>query len=64
MANIFTATENFPGELTYAGIKVISGLGQLTLSKIRASRPMYPSTAQNPIPDLNAHSRMILSLHR
>ena len=85
MANISTATVNFPGELTYAGIKVIQTAQNISMLKVMslaslklsgslrartantkqktASRPMYPSTAQNPIAEPNAHSRMILSLY-
>ena len=84
MANISTATVNLPGELTYAGIKVIQTAQNISMLKVislaslklsgsfrartantkqkTASRPMYPSTTQNPIADPNAHSRMILSL--
>ena len=85
MANISTATVNFPGELRYAGIKVIQTAQNISMLKVMslaslklsgnfrartantkqktASRPMYPSTAQNPIAEPNAHSRMILSLY-
>ena len=85
MANISTATVNLPGELTYAGIKVIQTAQNISMLKVislaslklsgsfrartantkqkTASRPMYPSTTQNPIADPNAHSRMILSLY-
>lgn len=85
MANISTATVNFPGELTYAGINVIHTAQNISMLKViylaslklsgsfrartantkqkTASSPMYPSTAQNPRGEPNAHAKMILSLY-
>ena len=34
MANISTATENFPGELTYAGINVIQTAQNISMLKV------------------------------
>ena len=84
IANISTATLNFPGELTYAGIKVIQTAQNISMLKVinlaslklsgsfrarkarikhnMARSPMYPSTAQKPIAEPRAHSKMILSL--